>query len=299
MSDLRLPRLAARVIERTSRQPRGAMTDYERELDPIYDVEMQEELRKRRRLQPLQKIFDILQIGQYVSANVADEIANAILYSRDPSRGNPWEPGDILQAVIDGITGQRKGSYENVLRDTLQVGTQKILPNAPEGTWRANVDYADLLGFIGDVALDPLTYVTFGGSSKGARIAADAFADDAVRLLGKQLAQNPEQLAKITRGKWTQEALQAATGADDVTKAFRQIMRQNDDLGRLFSQTYAEAQKRALNRTAAQLPGLAEDIVGRDEGGDRRHSPQGRRRSLRTRRRTVQATGAWQGSWYR
>ena len=266
MSDLRLPRLAARVIERTSRQPRGAMTDYERELDPIYDVEMQEELRKRRRLQPLQKIFDILQIGQYVSANVADEIANAILYSRDPSRGNPWEPGDILQAVIDGITGQRKGSYENVLRDTLQVGTQKILPNAPEGTWRANVDYADLLGFIGDVALDPLTYVTFGGSSKGARIAADAFADDAVRLLGKQLAQNPEQLAKITRGKWTQEALQAATGADDVTKAFRQIMRQNDDLGRLFSQTYAEAQKRALNRTAAQLPGLAEDIVGRGAG---------------------------------
>ncbi|HUT87708.1 MAG TPA: hypothetical protein VMX15_06460, partial [Candidatus Heimdallarchaeota archaeon] len=266
MSDLRLPRLAARVIERTSRQPRGAMTDYERELDPIYDVEMQEELRKRRRLQPLQKIFDILQIGQYVSANVADEIANAILYSRDPSRGNPWEPGDILQAVIDGITGQRKGSYENVLRDTLQVGTQKILPNAPEGTWRANVDYADLLGFIGDVALDPLTYVSFGGSSKGARIAADAFADDAVRLLGKQLAQNPEQLAKITRGKWTQEALQAATGADDVTKAFRQIMRQNDDLGRLFSQTYAEAQKRALNRTAAQLPGLAEDIVGRGAG---------------------------------
>jgi len=262
----RLPRTAQRVLQRTSRSStRGGMSDYEQELNPIFDEEMEEELQTRRRIQPLQKIFDILGVGNYVSANVADELSNAVLYSQGRG-GDAWKPGDILNAIVEGISGKRKGTYEKVLRDTWGVGEEKIFKNAPEGSKRGQWDYADFFGLIGDVVLDPLTYATFGGASKGARIAADSFADDAVRLLGKQLLDNPEQLAKLTRSKWSSEVLQTAIGSDNTAKAFRQIMKQNDDLGRLFSMTYTEAQKKALRRTAAQLPELGGELVERGAG---------------------------------
>lgn len=241
------------------------MTAYEQSLDPYFDAAMDEELANRRKIQPLQKIFDILNIGNYVSANVADELVNAILYSQGKG-GDAWKPGDLLAAVVGGITGREKKTYENVLRDTLKWGTEKIFPNAPEGKRRGQWDYADFVGLIADVVLDPLTWVTFGGSAKGAQVAADAFADDAVRLLGKQLAQNPEQLAKLSRSKWTNELITAAANADNPSRAFQKIMKQNDDLGRLFSMTYQEARQRALSRTASQLPGLGEEIISRGVG---------------------------------
>ena len=245
---------------------RRGLTDYEKELNPYFDVEMDKELEQRKKIQPLQWIFDRLQTGQYISANVANEIIKAFQYSQNPSKGDPWEAGDFINAVWQGITGERKGSYEDIIRDTLGRGTEKIFKGAKEGSRIAQIDYADVLGFLGDIVLDPMTYVTFGGASKGAQIAASQFADDAVRLMSKELAKNSDALAKLTRSKWSGEALDAALSATNKEKVFKVLMGQNDDLGRLLSQTYNEAKQRALNKTAEQLPNLASELVQRATG---------------------------------
>lgn len=225
------------------------LTDYERQLQPFFQTEETKQEQERNWLKPVQWIFDRLQTGQYISANVADWLIKTMQGQSDAERGT------LLSAIADGITGRRKGTYETILRDTLGVGTKKLFGNSPEGTRRAQIDWADVLGFVGDVLLDPLTYMTFGVSpvtkaTKGASKAASEFADDAVRLAMRQISQNPEQFAKLAKGNLG--AIEAAaTGASkqDIAK----LLQKGSDLGRFMDITYREAYVRGLNRTQQEL----------------------------------------------
>lgn len=241
------------------------MTDYERELDPYYDELMQQEREERNWLKPVQWIFDRLQTGQYISANVANEIFDAL-------DNNPETRPELFQAVLQGITGERKGTYEQVVRDRLNVGHSKLFPDAPEGTRRAEMDWADVLGFIGDVMLDPTTYIGVGGIgnfSKTARQAAEEFADDAVRITLRQLADSPDMIRKVTTDKVSQEALERALRVGDTNKGIRKLAGMGNDLGRFIDMTYREARKRALHKTQSELAqetmGRAADLGGLDD----------------------------------
>lgn len=228
------------------------MTAYERELDPIYDELMEEETQQRRWMKPLQWILDKLQIGQYVSANIANEIID--IFDRDPET----RP-ELLKAITEGITGERKGSYEHILRDRLNVGQRKLFENAPEGTRRSELDWADVLGFIGDVLLDPLTYMGFGGATKGAKAAASAFADDAVRLTIRQLGDTASDLGKRFAGRLDDKALRRILSIADTNKGMSELRKLGGDLGRFIDFTYREAYQRGLHRTSQEL---AEEIGG-------------------------------------
>lgn len=239
------------------------LTQYQRQLQPIYQREMQREEEERSRLKPLQWIFDRLQTGQYVSANVANSIIEAI-------QGKPEdERQTLVEAVTTGLTGKVKGSYEDIIRDTLGLGEGKVFGRAPEGTRRAQMDWADVLGFVGDVLLDPLTYMSFGGATGGAKMAAGQFADDSVRLYLRQLAQNTDELARLTKGKIAPQQVSGLL-SDGTEKAMRELSAKSGDLGRIIDRTYREAYQAGLRKTQQELmqrTGSALREIGEPEGG--------------------------------
>lgn len=226
--------------------PRFGMTAYEQELNPIYDELMEEEREKRSWQRPVQWIFDRLQTGQYVSANLANEIKDA--FDRDAST----KP-EFLKAVLEGITGETKGSYENLMRDRFDVGHKKVFGGAPEGTRRAQMDWADVLGFIGDVAFDPLTWMGFGGAAKAAKNAASKFADDAVRITLKQLADEPAQIVAKTIGVTDVNKLNRILAISDTSKGLHKLKGMGDDLGKFIDLTYREAYRTGLHKTQQEL----------------------------------------------
>ena len=173
-------------------------TPYEQGLKSYVDQVAKEKAQNSQQIQPVQMLFDILQRGQYVSANMADEIIKA-------AKNNtplPQAINNTLTAIWQGITGQRKGSYEDVLRNTLGVGKTKLFKGAAPGSWASQQDWASVLGFMGDVLLDPTTYVGFG-PAKAARKAASQFAEDSVKVaiknLGTSIGQNADKLAELAQ----------------------------------------------------------------------------------------------------
>jgi hypothetical protein len=152
-----------------------------------------------------------------------------------------------------------------VIRDTLGLGERKLFQdrnigilNAPEGTKRAQMDWADVLGFAADILLDPLTYMTFGGATKGATAAASTFADDSVRLYLRQLAQDPDTLMKLTRGQLNSSLVEGAL-AKGTKEAVEDLTKFGGDLGRVIDQTYRNAYKQGLRLTQSQ----AQSAIGR------------------------------------
>lgn len=234
------------------------MTDYERQLDPYYDKLLEEEKGRRRWMRPLQMVFDVLQRGQYVSANIAEELADLL-------DKNPNTQAQFGQAILEGLTGKRKGSYETFIRDRLNTGQTKLFKNAPEGTRRAQWDWADVLGLIGDIALDPTTYMSFGlvgGSTKAAKAASSTFADDAVRLMLRKLADQPDDIVRRMIGQGGKEAIDRALAVGS-NRGLRKLAGAGGDFGRFIDQAYRSAQKQALNRTQSELL----QFMGRESAG--------------------------------
>lgn len=229
------------------------LTDYQRELQPVYQRMLEEEEKERSSVRPLQWIFDRLQTGQYVSANVANAVIEAL-------QGKPvGERQSFIEAIASGLTGEVRGSYEDVIRDTLGLGKRKLFQdrnigilNAPEGTKRAQIDFADVLGFAADILLDPLTYVTFGGATKGAAAAASTFADDSVRLYLRQLAQDPDTITRLTRGQLNSSLVEGAL-AKGTKEAVEDLTKFGGDLGRVIDQTYRNAYQQGLRLTQSQM----------------------------------------------
>lgn len=249
---------APRPFQYDSMAPRQ-LTDYQMQLQPIMQQRAEEEERERSSVRPLQWIFDRLQTGRYVSANVANSLIEALQNKPEEERQT------FIEAITTGITGEVRGSYEDVIRDTLGLGEKKIFGNAPEGTRRAQMDWADVLGFAADILLDPLTYVTFGGATKKATQVASTFADDSVRLYLRQLAQDPDTLMKLTRGRLNGSLVEGAL-AKGTKEAVEDLTKFGGDLGRVIDQTYRSAYQQGLRMTQSQMQGA---IAGRfsDIGG--------------------------------
>jgi len=98
-----------------------------------------EEERQTKWTAPLTKIFDVLQRGQYASANVA----RALLEGRS----------DIASAAWKGLTGGQKGTFMDIAKDM-------------------GLPYPEIIGTALDIGLDPTTYIPFGAPLKGIKAAA-------------------------------------------------------------------------------------------------------------------------------
>lgn len=162
------------------------------EQEEAYDAE-------RKQLKPVEKLFDILSMGQYASANVFDELL---------SGGGEDGEVEILQAIKDGVTGQRKGDFIEILRKYGGEGwSNKIFKERHEkGQFLGNIDPASIVGFAANIFLDPLTYVG-GGATKASKAAARQYADDAIGLYYRN-PKNMQDLVDLAGGSIKKETIE-------------------------------------------------------------------------------------------
>lgn len=177
-----------------------------------------EDVVAEKRVGMWERIFGYLQRGQYVSANLALSLA----------RGDHqvWDP------IWKGIKGEQRGNYSEVLQE---LG----MTNVP-----GKIDASDVLGFIGDVALDPTTYIGFGALTKTGKLAKSATslhrAENLAAGAKKPLRETLEAILKVedTKGPL----------ADTVRKMLREG--REDEL--VFGRTMAE-QARKGQRSLLQF----------------------------------------------
>lgn len=227
--------------------------------DP-YEAQATEAVKKERsKANPLQLILDLLQRGQYLTANMVDEAIEAVGEKRG-ARGIL----DVLKAgVWEGfITGKRKGSYSDIIEE--QAGPDAKL-NEPifkkrEGKFLGKLTGADALGFLGDVFLDPATYISFG-STKAASAIASRYADDVVRLVANSFGKVGDDATKAALkglSSVSDDILKtAAKGFDgpvykkllgeSTEKAQKYLRKHFDNFAKVQNNVYKEAYKKALN----------------------------------------------------
>ena len=100
----------------------------------------------------LQTVFDLLSRGQYVSANTAKRFIDL---AQNEYKGKPEEfLSSLWQGLKGGVTGEEKGDYTKILEDEFGV----------KGAG------AKVGGFLGNLILDPLNLVSFGGLTKAGKL---------------------------------------------------------------------------------------------------------------------------------
>ena len=254
----------------TKRKPLfGKATEPESVYAPYIPKAKEEEEKKRKKIGPIQWIFDRLSTGQYVVANAVDEIIES---AKD---GDPTAKDvvDVLKAMGEGITGKRKGDFAEVLKKRLPAssftetpimsgedeitqvgGIQERFDEGKLGSWlkdrregrserggfMSQATGADVVGFLLNVFADPLTYVSFG-ATKGAQAAAKAVADDTAKLVAKAIGKS-DDVAKA--------AVQSLKGvSDDILDTaikgysharFKELLKQSPDAASKYFNSFVK-----------------------------------------------------------
>lgn len=136
----------------------------------------------------VQRLFDILSRGNYASANAIRRMGAA---------DNPVSAvSEFYKGGFQGLIGREKTTFADVLED---MGVEN---NAVKGT----------LGFVGDVVLDPTTYIGAGIIKAGGKAAIQAKAAKTATetLRAGETARLAENAAKRAARKAEREAIQTA-----------------------------------------------------------------------------------------
>tara|TARA_Y100000590_G_scaffold19697_1_gene23106 strand:- start:1514 stop:5158 length:3645 start_codon:yes stop_codon:yes gene_type:complete len=165
----------------TAQRLRTGLTPAQRDLQQNYIPQATEAVDEpRERIRPLQFIFNLLQTGQFVTANIAQEIKESMNWGTPLSEEAKNEVTGIWDGIVSGVqagfSGGRRGRPLS-FTDVFFEGTPK-----EERTFGQKA-----VGFVADVLLDPTTYLTFGAGSV-ARAAAAEFAWTATRVALKESA---------------------------------------------------------------------------------------------------------------
>lgn len=225
---------------------------------PYVPKVVQAEQQKQNSFQPLQFVLDLLQRGQYLTANVADEIVNSAQTGKPLGQATV----DTLKAAFQGLTGARKGDWETLLfGGNITGGGERPgwLPENMKGPgmseplikWggQGSTGFAEgilrprkLIGLAANIAGDPLTYMTFG-ATEAARAAASKYAQDVVKLTVATMG--TEDLAKL--------GAKAAAG-NTAEAAIKSIEKAGSLQGKRFlSETYNQAYMNALRNPSQKI----------------------------------------------
>ena len=254
--------------------PRGpgrrSLTQVERDLKYNYVPQAEEDLLKeRRKVQPLQLVFDILSTGQYMTANAAQDFYTAIKERRDPG----YATKQALIGAMEGLTWKRKGDWENVLfgnvddDDTKEAESQfqGMFPDSEIPTWAKRS-----IGFLANVVLDPTTYIGVG-AAKGALATADDFVMDAAVIALKRFGDLGEmqKLGKV--GKEFSEATFKEIGKKSSAKAGAYFRKHaGAEVAQKMDDVLRQAKKVALATPAAELRKIhgtaIDEIIKRAKG---------------------------------
>lgn len=229
---------------------RKPLTEAEQELLPYVQAEQAKQKRKINWLKPLELIFDLLSRGEYLTANVAKDIA-----MKKPI-------GDVLQGAWKGIKGERKGDWTKTLFGGQERGGEEwegMYPNTP--AWmqkKAKVpligptSMEDVIGFLANAFIDPINLVS-GGATKGAKAAAREYAEKTIKLTVKKLG-NLDEFAKVARkGFDLGQARKLFTKNPDSAIKYLQKYASKNDIARFMNKVQKEAYREGLRLTPRKL----------------------------------------------
>lgn len=209
-------------------------------LAPYVEEEKAKRAEKFSLLQPVKWIFDILQRGQYLTANVGEEIIKSI------RTGEPLGQSamDALGGALEGITGKRKGDWQKVLFGGQTEGEGEafngLFPDAKIPTWAKKV-----IGFAANVALDPTSYISFG-ATKVATNTAKVAAEQAVKIEIQSLV----DAGKLAVGIGGRAKDLVGKGIDDVVKY---VDRFDGTLSRTLNNAYKSTYRDSLHLSGPEI----------------------------------------------
>ena len=243
-----IKRLSPAAQKALRQSQRSSLTPAQAQLRPYVQAEEKKQRKKWSWLKPLEFVFDLLQRGQYTTANMVQSLIDK------------GDFGDTTKAAWEGITGKRKGTYKTTFFGGQDVGgpqtrglykavTGKETPEAltksliklPLGL--GDISWADIIGFAGDVLLDPTTWMTFGGT-RGAKFAADQFAE---QVLKQRIGTIAPDLAKVAQKGFDAQKVVTlmAKNGDEAMKYMSQFIKKKD-IARVFDKTLKKAYKEGL-----------------------------------------------------
>ncbi len=232
-------------------RPPSRLTEYEQALVPKIQEAEQKQEKKRRWLQPIQLVFDILSRGQYMTANIAKQITRNVREGKPALQGVPRE-------AWQGISGKEKGDWSTVLWGGEDKGGEQFQGWGQK--WGENLEKSWMgrrlkggLALGANILLDPTTYIPGKGPASAARSAAREVAEDAAKIGLKRLtAEAAEQMAR--RGA-TQEFLEASTKALAKQSTAEDFLGKilNRDVNREISTLMKKWEKEALRYPAKEV----------------------------------------------
>ena len=202
---------------------RGLLTEADMAIMPHID-QAKDEFEKKRGVKGfLTKLFEVLQTGNYITANVADSLYDS--WKQKKPTGEAI--GDMLREAWKGLSHQEKTTFSDVIKQNAEeygeflglTGEQWSKPiglfgikEDPETKFgqvvksiQEQITLQGAAGLAGDIFLDPLTYVNplswvkpLKGASKAALSAGGKYVDDVVRL--DLLNKNMDVLTKLVGG---------------------------------------------------------------------------------------------------
>jgi hypothetical protein len=215
---------------------------------------------EQKKFQPLKMVLDLLQRGQYLTANIADEVEESFRTGRPLGESTV----EVIRAAFQGLTGQRKGDWETLLFGGNIEGTSDQAGERPgwiPGEWgdepllhwknaqegatglgEGILRPRKLIGMAANIALDPTTYIGLG-PTKAAKATAGQFAKDTLKLTLATMG--ADDFAKLGL-KFSERA---GKNIDDVAK----IISKSSIGKRFMEETYNKAFKTALRNSGADL----------------------------------------------
>lgn len=169
-------------------------------------------------------VVDILSRGNFAAANTAQSIAQGESF------------GNILRAPVEGALGQEKTTFSDVFK-TLGIG------GAP----------GSVLGFAGDVLLDPLTYTGVGLAGKATKLTGSGA--KAVRLAGRSAKAAKQSVPKEALERAAKEIGEETLEREGRQRAFQKLKAAGDDINdtKLMDKTILEEQSAMISSKAATL----------------------------------------------
>jgi hypothetical protein len=248
-----------RRFKETAARLRTGLTPSQRELQQFIPGAQEDDEKERTRIRPLAFILNLLQTGQFVTANIWQEVKDSQRSGSALSNEAQDEIKGVWQGVVAGLqagfSGGQKGralSFEDVFFENIKKEDRNFGHK--------------VVGFFADVLLDPTTYLTFGAGGAVRGVAAK-FAMDSAKVAIKEAA--PDLLAKFGKNAFKEGAdvesiLKGLAGGpkkyvqDAYNRAYREAITSPGGRG---GAEFEELLQGSLQKRLNDLPGRQFDII--------------------------------------
>lgn len=233
----------------------GKLTESEAELIPYLQQERQQQGQEQSLLTPLETVFKVLNVPNSIISNLVqdigegkniDNILSGIWRSATLQRTGSWKT-TLFGGQDEGETYAGKGLFPG---QKWAKGKIPVLGDIPlvkniAGTWE------DAIGLLGDIFLDPTTYMTFGLKS-GATVANKGAARFAAKEMVKRTvlnAGNLDELAKMA-GKGFERTVFKELAERSLPKAEKYVLKH------IAAKDMAKFNERLFNKSFKEFLGM-------------------------------------------